>query len=145
VRRESFKSYIFVLFLQTFVQNMRFEVLTAVKLSLLVFCVATPCGIAGRYQRFVQKSSGINTFFSSLIFRILGRFMSECGWRYKVTSLHCWRLWPVCWANCLSPGLAVATEGLRQRALPDGAKHCRRTEFSGEAVQSEVPVYCVHW
>jgi hypothetical protein len=31
---------------------MRFEVLTEVKLSMLVFWVVTPCGLVGRYQRF---------------------------------------------------------------------------------------------
>jgi hypothetical protein len=31
---------------------MKSEVLTAVKMSLLVFWVVTPCGLAGRYQRF---------------------------------------------------------------------------------------------
>jgi hypothetical protein len=30
----------------------RFEVITAVKMSKLVFWVATPCELAGRYQRF---------------------------------------------------------------------------------------------
>jgi hypothetical protein len=31
---------------------MRFDVLTAVKMSMLVFWVVTPCGLVGRYQRF---------------------------------------------------------------------------------------------
>jgi hypothetical protein len=31
---------------------LRFEVLTAVKISTLVFWVVTPCGLVGRYQRF---------------------------------------------------------------------------------------------
>jgi hypothetical protein len=31
---------------------MRCDVLTAVKTSMLVFCVVTPCGLIGRYQRF---------------------------------------------------------------------------------------------
>jgi hypothetical protein len=29
---------------------MRFEVLTAVKMSVFVFRVATPCGLVGKYQ-----------------------------------------------------------------------------------------------
>jgi hypothetical protein len=29
---------------------LRFEVLTAMKMSVLVFCVVTPCGLVGRYQ-----------------------------------------------------------------------------------------------
>jgi hypothetical protein len=32
--------------------SLRFEVLKAVKMSMLVFWVATPCGLVGRYQRF---------------------------------------------------------------------------------------------
>jgi hypothetical protein len=32
--------------------RMRFEVLTAVKMSILVFWVVTQCGLVGRYQRF---------------------------------------------------------------------------------------------
>jgi hypothetical protein len=31
---------------------MRFEVLTAVKMSMLVFWVVMPCGLVGKYQRF---------------------------------------------------------------------------------------------
>jgi hypothetical protein len=31
---------------------MRFEVLTAVKMLMLVFWIVTPCGLVGRYQRF---------------------------------------------------------------------------------------------
>jgi hypothetical protein len=31
---------------------MRFEVLTGVKMSVLVFWVVTPCGLASTYQRF---------------------------------------------------------------------------------------------
>jgi hypothetical protein len=31
---------------------MRSEVLTTVKMSILVFWVVTPCGLIGRYQRF---------------------------------------------------------------------------------------------
>jgi hypothetical protein len=34
------------------IRDMRFEVLTAVKMPMLVFWVATPCGFLGRYQRF---------------------------------------------------------------------------------------------
>jgi hypothetical protein len=30
---------------------MRFDVVIAVKMSMLVFWVVTPCGLAGRYQR----------------------------------------------------------------------------------------------
>jgi hypothetical protein len=33
---------------------MRFEVLTAVKMLMFVFSVATPRGLAGRYQRFLE-------------------------------------------------------------------------------------------
>jgi hypothetical protein len=36
---------------------MRFEVLKAVKISILVFWVVTPYGLAGRYQRFGRTSS----------------------------------------------------------------------------------------
>jgi hypothetical protein len=31
---------------------MRFKVLMAVKMSMLVFWVVTPCGLGGRYERF---------------------------------------------------------------------------------------------
>jgi hypothetical protein len=31
---------------------MRFEVLPAVKVSMLIFWVVMPCGLTGRYQRF---------------------------------------------------------------------------------------------
>jgi hypothetical protein len=31
---------------------MRFNILTAVKISMLVFWVVTPCGLVGRYHRF---------------------------------------------------------------------------------------------
>jgi hypothetical protein len=31
---------------------MRFQVLTAVKMPMLVFWVVTPCGFVGRHQRF---------------------------------------------------------------------------------------------
>jgi hypothetical protein len=31
---------------------LRFEVLTAVKITMLVFCDATPCGLVGGYQGF---------------------------------------------------------------------------------------------
>jgi hypothetical protein len=31
---------------------MRFEVLTAVKMSMLLFWIVTPCGLVGRYQGF---------------------------------------------------------------------------------------------
>jgi hypothetical protein len=31
---------------------MKFEVLTAVKMSMLFFWIVTSCGLAGRYQRF---------------------------------------------------------------------------------------------
>jgi hypothetical protein len=34
---------------------MRFEVLTVVKLSMLVFWDVTPCGLVGRHQRFALK------------------------------------------------------------------------------------------
>jgi hypothetical protein len=34
---------------------MRFEVLTAVNMSILVFWVVTPCGLSGRYQSFGGK------------------------------------------------------------------------------------------
>jgi hypothetical protein len=34
---------------------MRFEVLRAVKISMLVFWVVMPCGLVGRYQRFGGK------------------------------------------------------------------------------------------
>jgi hypothetical protein len=36
---------------------MRFETLTAVKMSILVFWVVTPCGLVDRYQRFGDGGS----------------------------------------------------------------------------------------
>jgi hypothetical protein len=38
--------------LKTYIFHVRFEVLTAVKMSMLVFWVVTPCGLVRRYQRF---------------------------------------------------------------------------------------------
>jgi hypothetical protein len=37
--------------------DLRYEVLTAVKMSMLVFSILTPCGFVGRYQRFVGTAS----------------------------------------------------------------------------------------
>jgi hypothetical protein len=34
------------------ISTLRFEVLTALKMSILVKWVVTPCGLVGRYQRF---------------------------------------------------------------------------------------------
>jgi hypothetical protein len=45
-----FTNEIFVNFRPSLI--MRFEVLTAVKMSMLVFWVVTPCGLVGRFQRF---------------------------------------------------------------------------------------------
>jgi hypothetical protein len=33
-------------------KDMRFEVFTVLKMSMMVFWVVTPCGLAGAYQRF---------------------------------------------------------------------------------------------
>jgi hypothetical protein len=39
--------------------DLRFEVLTAVKMSMLVFWVVTLCGLVGRYQRFGEQTASI--------------------------------------------------------------------------------------
>jgi hypothetical protein len=39
--------------------KVRSEVLTAVKLSMLVFWVVTPFGLVGRYQRFGEHTASI--------------------------------------------------------------------------------------
>jgi hypothetical protein len=47
-------------------QFMGFEVLTALKMSMLVFLVATPCGLVGGYQRtgnLLPPSSGLNGIY----------------------------------------------------------------------------------
>jgi hypothetical protein len=51
--------------------EMRFEVLTAVKISIMVFWVVTPCGLAGTYHRFggtYCPEDGCSMFVQSLIF-----------------------------------------------------------------------------
>jgi hypothetical protein len=42
----------YIMAFQSILQCMKYEVLTAVNMSLLVFRVVTPCGLAGRYQHF---------------------------------------------------------------------------------------------
>jgi hypothetical protein len=42
-----------------FVTGMRFEVLTAVEVSMFVFCVATPYGLVGRDQYFEKPTVSI--------------------------------------------------------------------------------------
>jgi hypothetical protein len=39
--------------INTLVNDVKFEVLTAVKILMLVFWVVRPCGLVGRYQHFV--------------------------------------------------------------------------------------------
>jgi hypothetical protein len=39
--------------------SMRFEILTAVKMSMLVFWVVTPCELVERYKRFEEHTASI--------------------------------------------------------------------------------------
>jgi hypothetical protein len=43
---------IFTYKFEKFEEVMRFEILTAEKMSMLVFWVVMPCGLVGRHQRF---------------------------------------------------------------------------------------------
>jgi hypothetical protein len=58
---------------------MRFEVLTAVKMSMLVFWVVTMCGLVGRYQRLGETVS---------IFRAEVCFSKTLFYTYKFKRIY---------------------------------------------------------
>jgi hypothetical protein len=63
----------------------RFEALTAVKMSMLVFWVVTPCGLVGRY------STNVSEEYTASIFRVEDggiMFLRNVGTTYKFTRRY---------------------------------------------------------